>query len=248
MILSAPLSGARPLAEALFTAGWHTGGLCLPDRRDPSRLSFENEIIVQANQSLLEQTAGPRPEWGPPRNNWALMHNVAAVGPVNRAWSDRVMMVVASPGVVVKDAQLAFTIHKWLPLWHPPILSSPPAFEVVVLFRYPLDFVAAMLEGCDKWWPELPKDPDYFLQLWVKYYEAIIAADQGQFHYFNSPDHFIGLPGIIKFNRTIGSDLKPLPTGTIRHLSRRDNKGLPKDIWKLYDRLYWKTMKLEIPA
>jgi hypothetical protein len=247
VILSAPLSGARPLAEALFKEGWHTGGLCMPDRRDPSQSSFENTQLVTANKILLGKTAPTWNEGG--FNNWAVPHDASRVPDVQRVWADLIRATFSAPTAVIKDAQLAFTIRKWMPVWHSPVLSSPPHFEVIVLFRFPVDFVASALAGCDRWWPEVPKDADYFLNLWIKYYQAILDADNGihTFRYFQSTDHLTDAVSIKRFNWVTGSHLGPLSLTRVQNRIRRDKARMSKEAWSLYDQLYWRTMA-SVPA
>ncbi len=261
VILSAPLTGARPLAEAFVKDGWYAGDKSLASRIDPSVSSFENESMVKANQVIL-QPAKENLKWNyVVENNWVSIFDRAKITPLSPVWADRVMMAFhKSPHApyVLKDSQLVFTHNLWMPFMAPlGEFDGMPLPVFVVLFRFPTDFIASVMDGVDKnFWPDVPKDPDYLAKVWIAYYQAIINQDVGHFNYFQFTDQLTTLPpgaklicshvpGIARLNRLTGAELKPFSPSGIKHRINRDSASIPKGMWDLYNRLYWKTMQHE---
>jgi len=258
VILSAPLTGARPLAEALVKDGWYAGDKCLASRIDPSVSSFENESLVKANQVIL-QPAKEDLKWNyVVENNWVSTFDVTKILPIPAIWSDRVLTAFHKSPYVLKDSQLVFTHKIWRPFMAPMgefESMAPPTF--VVLFRFPTDFIAAVMDGVDKnFWPDVPKDPDYLAKVWMAYYTRILQQDTGNFHYFQFTDQLSSpllgakmvkhyAPGIDRLNQITGASLEPFNVTNIKHRINRDSASMPKEMWDIYNKLYWKTMKKE---
>ena len=119
ILLAAPLSGARPLARALVDSGWNTGGLAKPDLRDPSLSSFENEMLVSANQIVLNGTKIPNLVELSPEFNWFSRFRMDGVSDVPHEWVDSIFVNFSRSPCLLKDSQLLWTFHKWWPIWQP---------------------------------------------------------------------------------------------------------------------------------
>lgn len=242
ILLAAPLSGARPLAKSLVEQGWSTGGICEPDFRDATLSSYESEMLVSANSVVLNGTKILN-EWNnEDRLNWASLFDMSALNEVPVEWSDQVREVLMTQGpCVLKDPQMARTFAKWRGL-----VGTTP---VLVLFRFPVDFIASVMHGIDMgWWPEIPKDPDYLCKLWMDYYDHILNMDDGSFLYRDSTEQLCKPNGMTMINQVLGCSLLPLESSRVTHWVRRDTAMIPKETWKLYDKLFFKTMLRVIPA
>ncbi len=201
-------------------------------------------MLVSANQIVLNGAKIPA-EWNTDLNsNWLARFKLDAVSEVPHEWVDAIFVNFSKIPCVLKDPQLLWTFQKWWPIWQPQDASEEMKPRIAVLFKFPVDFVASVLHGVEiGWWPHVPKDPDYLVQLWTEWYQNVLKLDDGSFFYFHSTDQLCSGEGINRVNEVFGSSLSPLDATMVHNRIRRDTASMPKETWQLYDKIYFKTLR-----
>lgn len=238
--MAAPLSGAKPLAKSLVDSGWHTGGLAMPDLRDPSVSSYENDMLVSANQIVLNGSKYYLGWNDADALNWVSFFERTDISDVPTEWADHFSLQLCPGKCVLKDPQLMWTFGKWQQL----ATSGMNEAVKIVLFRFPVDFVASMLHGCDAgWWPDIPKDINYLTNLWSTLYENVMRFDDGTFIYVHASDQLVDPVHIGRINTALGSEVKPFDVRKVMHRVRRDTAEVSQRVAKIYDKLMFLTMR-----
>lgn len=249
LLLAPPLCGARVLAGHLVDSGYSAGKKCLASRLDPSLSSFEDEQTVYLNAKLFAPHKAQN-LWNqdPQDNPFSFFLDMQVPGFAwPKAVADPVILSLRTDVPWVrKDPQFIFTCRYWKSIWS----KWPDMPQIVMLNRFPLDWIAAVMSHCDDGvWPHIPKDISYLSGLWVDYTEhmmAILRNPEAKDAIVLTLDHLC-LPEWQKKlsgKLQLQTDLMPgFDVTKMRHVIRRDMQRMDPQLKVLWDRWQWLVLR-----